>query len=359
MPVTAAYSWTHVTVAPALAALRAQASAAPNRFFELAQATYLRALQAQARNTQRAYAADWRSFVRFCEQHGYPALPASPAAVEGFIEVSCEYSAEVPYKYIAATTPRRNLKAASVRRAIAAIGAVHEWLHFPNPAAHPDVKHTLTLNTRGRSLKTPKAPLAWSTIEQAIVTYGGTLPELRTKALVTLAFSTMLRRSELMALQVEDFRPSRGGDDGVVRVRRSKGDQAGDGDERYVTGVARRHLQTWLETAQLATGPIFVRLNRNGEPTPKALHTNQVALVFKDVARRAGLTDAEIARVAGHSTRIGATHALGESGASLPQLMRAGGWVSPQMPSLYLRESEVRTGAMATWSQGRSHDGRD
>lgn len=97
-----------------------------------------------------------------------------------------------------------------------------------------------------------------------------------------------------------------------------------------------------------------MRLNRNGEAIPKALHTNQVALIFKDMARRAGLPDTEIARIAGHSTRIGATHELGNSGYSLPQLMRAGGWISPQMPSTYLRESEVKSGAMASWSKART-----
>src|SRR5690606_28042967 len=139
---------------------------------------------------------------------GYPALPAHPQAVEAFIEASCPYSPEVPYKYIAATAPRRNLKASSVKRAVAAIGAVHEWLHYPNPATHPDVKHTLKINTRGRSAQEPKAPLLWATIDQGLATYGASLPELRAKALVTLAFSTLLRRSELVALNVEDFQPS-------------------------------------------------------------------------------------------------------------------------------------------------------
>jgi hypothetical protein len=59
---------------------------------------------------------------------------------------------------------------------------------------------------------------------------------------------------------------------------------------------------------------LFARLNRNGDPLPKALHTNQVALIFKDAARRAGLPESEVARIAGHSTRIGATHELSRYG---------------------------------------------
>jgi integrase len=354
MPAAPAYSWTHVALPPDLATLRAEAAQAPEQLFEFAHATFLRALHAQAPNTQRAYAADWKSFVTFCRTHGYPALPAHPAVLEAFIEVSCEYSPEVPYKRVAAATPRRNLKASSVKRAIAAIGAVHEWLHYPSPAAHPDVKHTLKINTRGRSAKEPKAPLPWTLIEQALATYGETLADLRAKALVTLAFSTLLRRCELVALQVEDFQPTADGDDGLVRVRKTKGDQAGPADERYVTPAARRHLEVWLAGTRLTTGPIFARLNRNGTLLAKALHPNQVALIMKDIARRAGLSDHEVARIAAHSTRIGATYELGRHGASLAQLMRAGGWASPQMPATYLRESDVKVGAMAQWARGRA-----
>jgi site-specific recombinase XerD len=37
--------------------------------------------QSKARNTRRAYAADWRAFTIWCDQHGLPALPAAPETV--------------------------------------------------------------------------------------------------------------------------------------------------------------------------------------------------------------------------------------------------------------------------------------
>jgi hypothetical protein len=45
-------------------------------------------------------------------------------------------------------------------------------------------------------------------------------------------------------------------------------------------------------------------------------------VIFKDAARRAGLKTRQVARIAGHSARIGATHELPRAGASLAQLMR-------------------------------------
>ena len=57
--------------------------------------------------------------------------------------------------------------------------------------------------------------------------------------------------------------------------------------------------------------------------------------------------------IAAHSTRIGATQALGESGASLLDLMQDGGWKSPNMPVQYLRQLAIRRGGMAQWSRER------
>lgn len=333
------------------AALRAQTLDTPAQFFDLALQLNFRPLQARSRNTQRAYAADWASFVECCRRFGHVPLPASPAAVETFIEYSSEYDASVPYKYVPAEMPRRNVRASSLARAIAAIGAVHTWLQVPNPVTHPDVKDTLKINTRGRAHKRAKAPLTWEVIERGIAALGTELEDLRAKALVAVAFSTMLRRSELVALQVEDFEPNENGEDGLMWLRRSKGDQDGLGEHRYVMPAARDHLERWLRAANLRAGAIFRRLNRNGEPLEAALHPNQVARCFKQIAGCAGLDPARIERIAGHSTRIGATHELGRDGASLPELMLAGGWKSPQMPALYLRELAVSAGAMAKWAK--------
>jgi integrase len=216
----------------------------------------------------------------------------------------------------------------------------------------------LAINLEPLGAKIPKAPLPYTVIERALSTYGNSLPELRTQALVLIAWSTMLRRSELVARRVCDWRPAADRYDGTLFVERTKGKKKVQ--FRYVTPPARAQLERWLEAAGL-TGervpeemPLFPRLNRNGlvsRTAPKALHPNEVALAFKDVARRGGLSELEVKRIAGHSTRIGATHALAKSGASLLQVQQAGGWESPQMPAQYLREQEASDGAMAQWYQ--------
>jgi site-specific recombinase XerD len=347
-------AWPVAAASPELDHVRTVSLTTPARLFELLREVHFRGLEALAPNTQRAYDSDWRGFVRFCAHAGFQALPASPPALEAFIEYSLPYQADLPYKYLLPKAPRRNGRASTLERAIAAISAVHEWLHYPNPTGHPNVTHTFRINTRRRSARTPKAALPYAAIERALPTYGAGLPDLRAKALATLAFSTLLRRSELVALEVADFKLTQGADDGTVRVRSSKADQAGHGAERYVSAEARRHLETWLDAAGIQDGPVFVRLNRNGAPLKKALHPNQVALIVKDVARRAGFKEREIKMVAAHSTRIGATHALAEAGTDVLQVQQDGGWKSPQMPASYLRGQKARSGGMAQWFRARS-----
>jgi site-specific recombinase XerD len=304
-------------VAPKLALLQAAGVDTPEKLFEAMQQARFRPLQAQAANTQKAYASDWRVFVRFCRAAGFAPLPASPVALEAYIEWSLPYSAEVPYQYVLPDSPRRNVKVSTVERGCAAIGAVHRWLEYPDPAQHPNVLHTRTLNSRGRSNKTPKAPVPYAVIERALPTYTDSLKDRRATAATTLQWSADVRRSELVALTVEDLNFPPEGEDGTVRVRRSKADQAGKGQLRYVSAQARQHIEAWLRASHLTSGPIFRRLNRHGQlvqppadAPPRPLHSNQVALIWKDLARRAGYDKHQVARISGHSPRIGATHAL-------------------------------------------------
>lgn len=66
------------------------------------------------------------------------------------------------------------------------------------------------------------------------------------------------------------------------------------------------------------------------------------ARTFKCIARVAGVVD--IARIGGHSTRIGVTHDLKAFGADTLDIMQDGDWKSPLMPKRYFQglESDSR-----------------
>jgi integrase len=65
------------------------------------------------------------------------------------------------------------------------------------------------------------------------------------------------------------------------------------------------------------------------------------------MAKAAGLAPDEVARISGHSTRVGAACDLVRYGQQLPAIMQAGGWSSPAMVGRYSARLTVRQSAAA------------
>ena len=78
----------------------------------------------------------------------------------------------------------------------------------------------------------------------------------RERALLTVAYDTMARRSELVALYLEDFTflPDW---TGRALIRRSKTDQAGEGNTAYLGRHTVWLLQVWLHAANIREGACF------------------------------------------------------------------------------------------------------
>jgi integrase len=146
-----------------------------------------------------------------------------------------------------------------------------------------------------------------------------TLLGARDAALLALGFAGAFRRSELVALKVEDLTEV---PDGLrVTIRQSKTDQEGQGQEvailRGVKLCPVEAVQRWLQMAGITEGYVFravVRGRAVGEPlTPQV-----VALRVKRIARLAGLDPAVFS---GHSLRAGFCTSAAEHGASLFKIM--------------------------------------
>jgi integrase len=131
-----------------------------------------------------------------------------------------------------------------------------------------------------------------------------TLIGLRDRALLLVGFAGAFRRSELVALDVEDLEFT---EDGMkVLIRRSKTDQEGAGQ---AVGIARgvnlcpvAALKAWLAAAGITSGPIFRPVNRHGRVQDRRLTDQVVALVVKRYAEAAGM---DSRKYAGHSLRVG------------------------------------------------------
>ena len=133
-----------------------------------------------------------------------------------------------------------------------------------------------------------------------------------------------LRVSEAAALRWDDVGESDGGRGLHVWVRRSKGNPYGaDSDVRHLKGAMAKALLRWREASGAggaAGGPVF------GGVTAATL-SRRVRNAVRSVGLRRNLT--------AHSFRVGLAAELTRRGASLQEVMHAGGWKSPAMAAHY------------------------
>jgi integrase len=268
------------------------------------------------------------TFTGWATAQGLVALPATPEMVASYVDA------------LAAG----GRKPASIRQAIWAIATLHRAAGLPDPAKPEPVR--LALKRMGRSLGTRQrqaAPLGDSEVAQILATAGTDLAAIRDVALVLTMRDLLARRSEVVALELDDLeRPPDGA--GTALIRRSKTDQAGLGEVRWLSPETCVHLRRWNNAAGIEDGPVFRPVHKAGAVGDTALQGGEVSRILKRLAARAGLDPAIIS---GHSARVGMAQDLVAGGAELAAVMQAGRWKSPTMPARYAERLLAKRGAVA------------
>ena len=250
---------------------------------------------------------DWRAFADWCAPRNLSAIPATPATVAAFL----------------ASEADREFRPVTIARRAAAIAAAHRAQDHPNPcdsgavaAVLSGIRRQLGTAPTRRAAPLDLDPLArlLEPIEQD--TFAGR----RDRALLLVGFAAALRRSELVALDVEDltFDLRRGL---LVAIRASKTDQEQAGTEVAVPHARAGNdlcpvcaLQNWLQAAGIHRGPVFRRMRRGDNLTGQRLSDQSVALVVKRRAADAGIRPEEITKLSGHSLRAGYATAAAAAG---------------------------------------------
>ncbi|HME19745.1 MAG TPA: ATP-binding protein, partial [Acetobacteraceae bacterium] len=131
----------------------------------------------------------------------------------------------------------------------------------------------------------------------------------RDRALLLFGFAGALRRSELVALHVEDV--------GVVadglrlRIARSKTDPTGQGAEiglprgKHAETCPARAFEAWQAVARRKAGPLFRRVSSAGRIGEAALHPDAVRRILAQRARMAGIELDGAERLSAHALRVG------------------------------------------------------
>lgn len=284
---------------------------------------------AYSANTIRSYRADFTIFEAWCREEYRSALPATPETVAAFVLAQSESAAP-----------------ATVSRRRAAIAKIHRLLKLDSPVSTEEVNLATRTVFRQKGRRQDQALGLTNTLKQKLIrTCPADLQGLRNRALIAVGYDTLCRRAELVQLQIGDL-TIRSDGSGSILVRKSKADQLGSGRLAYLSAEALAHLQRWLGVASLNTGPLF-RGIRGALLMPDALHPYSVARILKDLAHEAGLDKALVAKLSGHSMRVGAAQDMAAAGIDLGAIMHAGGWKSPDMVMRYIEHMEVGKSGMA------------
>jgi site-specific recombinase XerD len=279
---------------------------------------------ARAANTTRAYESDLADFCAWARARELTCLPAS---------------AETVSLYVADLAPR--VKPATIRRRLASISAYHKAAGYESPTSHGVVKAVATGVRRTLGVaQAQKDALSVDDLRRMIVVSGSSLLGVRDRALLLIGFAGALRRSEIVALTVEDVKFEH---EGVsLTLRRSKTNQEGEteivpvlyGSDPATCPV--RNLRAWIDAAGITSGPIFREVYKaRGTVGEVALSDRMVAVIVKRLAKRAGL-DPEA--VAGHSLRSGFATSAARAGASEAAIMRQTRHKSVTVARRYIRQ---------------------
>jgi integrase len=294
---------------------------------------------AYSANTLRAQKADGAIFQTFCESLGKPYLPADPKTIRAFIE----------------DRVNGGKKPATIKRYVATIARVHIAAGLMNPCSSEAVRLGLKKMGREASVRQDQAhPLGWKDIKEFINSAGEGLRADRERAMLCVAYETLARRGELVALEVGDIDLHPDGT-GQALIRRGKTDAEGQGRVAYLSRETVRWLNVWLGNAMISEGPLFRRLVGR-EQIGGALNPGSIAPIFKRVAQWIGMPARFVDQVSGHSTRVGATQDLAALDIDLAAITQAGGWKSTRMPLQYAEKINAARSGMARAAAATGRD---
>ena len=281
-------------------------------------AVYLGAARgAFSHNTERALRADVEIFGSWCRRHVRAALPASAATVVAFIDDMARVKAP-----------------ATVRRYVSSIATLHKALRETNPLESAVVKLALQRMHRRRGRRQAQVQgLTWPLRNRLLEAAGDRRIDVRNRALLGVAYDTMLRRSELVSLEVSDLLVETDGS-ATLLVRSGKTDPDGRGAMLYLARDTVQLVQAWLEASGAGEGRLFRSVRKDGT-VRETLGPGQVPRIYKRMARRAGLPDDIVDALAGHSTRVGPVQDMIACGIELPAILQSGRWKTTRMVHRY------------------------
>lgn len=144
----------------------------------------------------------------------------------------------------------------------------------------------------------------------------------------------MRRRSELCDFKFEDFE-TRQDAQPILRLRKSKTDQEAVGEIIPISPLLGKLIQSWSREINTSYGYILRAVDRHDNVNSQ-LSPASIQMIVNAISHSRP-SDEKRTAFSGHSFRVGAALDLLRNGATLEQIMIAGGWRSTDAATNYLR----------------------
>ena len=272
----------------------------------------------KAKNTLRAYQADFKDFSIFCSKNGFNSIPTEPKILSLYLT------------HLSATS-----KFSTLKRRIASISVVHKMKGHYLDTKHPIVMENLHGIRRAKGTKQlGKKPILINDLKSIINAIDQfnkiEKKKLRDKAILLVGFSGGFRRSELVEIEYDDVEFV---SEGVkIFIKRSKTDQSGEGMIKAIPYFENKNfcpvvnLKKWIDYSVIKSGKIF------------NISDKSVALIIKKYASLSGL---DPNKYGGHSLRSGFATSTAESGAEERNIMAMTGHKTTQMVRRYIKDANL------------------
>lgn len=298
-------------------------------------------------NTWRQLLSVMRTCARWSQEHGRSFLPMSSPDLR-------DYLSFLQSEGRASTT---------IGTHASLISMLHRHAGLIPPNAAPLVFRTLRKINRSAVVSGERTGQAVPFCLQHLLaldpiwSHSASVRDVRNLAFLHIAYSSLLRISELARLRVRDV--SRAEDGRIIlNVGWTKTVIQTGGLVKALSSASSLRLVEWLNLSGLKSEPdafLFCPVHRSNQATMisgSPLSTPALEAIFTHAWKligpvgQANTNKGRYSGWSGHSARVGAAQDMAKKGYAVAQIMQEGTWKKPETLMRYLRNVEAHKGAM-------------